>query len=559
MKETKDTFLKFPTYTEIFNNGQEEVIAKLSKEGLAEKFIVFTTSISSMLYTCKFKMSSVQEIIMNKFRDALLDTGDGHLILRWLFSNNLRTLNINEYTLMELYCILLKNKKGQHTNDNVFLSVSEQLLYLKLVLIANERRMLSSEYIFQNITSITSGDIFEYEKMFWPILLPETDVNEMPRIEYEMSRIKCFVEGIIKKHPEAEKKIDDFFQERGLDSYSSYASTLAIIFMDFVTSYTNNGVLKPGIKESEQINKLFTPLAINDAIIKNYLDLKSHPVYYFKGTYYVINWNYLINQIFIGVFMSLKERLKGCNIQGIKNDCGTIIEHTLFKDVLVTSFSKSWQRFAFDDEGKGIPDAMFRIGNNLFILELKDNLMSEKIIESSDYTCIENYINNIFIQSEKGKKKGIKQLDAYIKTYVNNGYEALGFTYNKKLNIYPVIVYTDYKYRLNGLNHYLSIRFNEISTPTEDSVKRRIRPLTVIGLDSLFNLQFKFQKKEINLANIITQYHRYVKNKERKDAGRGIDRFSQLYPSFDRYLPVNRNIFISNTEANIFFRDFFMK
>ena len=48
MFETKGSFIIFPTYTEIFNNGQEEIIAELSKEGLAEKFIVYTTSISAL-------------------------------------------------------------------------------------------------------------------------------------------------------------------------------------------------------------------------------------------------------------------------------------------------------------------------------------------------------------------------------------------------------------------------------------------------------------------------------------------------------------------------------
>lgn len=560
MNKTKKSFLKFPTYTDIFKNGQEKIIANLSKEGLAEKYIVFTTSISSLLYVSHFKSFHVQELIMMEFKDVLLGTDDGRLIVDWLLSNNQKTLNINNYTLMEMYCMLLKYKKGLCGNDNVSLTKNEQLLYLKLVLIANERRTNSMEKVHKNLDSIIRNDKFEYEKMFWPILLQETDVNEMPRIEYEMYRIKCFVEGVIKKYPESQEIIDKFFQDRGFDSYRTYASFLSVSFIDFVTSLTNKKLLKNRINENERNRKLFAPLVINNVVLtKRYLDLKSHPVYYFKGAYYVINWNYLISQIFIGVFVSLERILNECGLHGIKNDCGAIIEHNLFKEVLVTSFSKSWQRSCFDDNGRGLPDAMFKIGNNLFILELKDNLMSEKVMESSDYTCIENYINKNFIQSEKGKKKGIKQLDAYIKTYVKNGYEALGFAYNKKLNIYPIIVYTDYKYRLNGLNHYLSIKFNEIVNPTEEFVKRRIRPLTVIGLDSLFNLQFKFQKKELNLAKIITQYHKHIKNKERKDSGKGVEKFSQLYPSFDRYLPENGNIFMSYIEAQSLFRSFFKK
>ena len=71
--------------------------------------------------------------------------------------------------------------------------------------------------------------------------------------------------------------------------------------------------------------------------------------------------------------------------------------------------------------------------------------MGEDVMESFDYTYIESHINRNFIQSEKGKKKGIKQLAVYIKTFITNGYEAIGVPYSKKLNIYPIIIYTDYK------------------------------------------------------------------------------------------------------------------
>lgn len=555
MPNTKASFPIFPTYTEIFKNGQEEIIANLSQEGLAEKYIIFTTSISSLLYASHIKGVSAQEEIMMEFHDVIKGTEEGHKIHDWLSSRNQNTLNVNNYTLMELYYMLLKYKKGQC--DNLYLSVSERLIYLKLILIANERRIHPIENIQKNIDSIIPNDTFEYEKLFWPVLLQETDVNEVLSIEYEMFRTKSFVEGIINKYPEAENIIDNFFQERGFDSYRSYASFLAILFMNFIVSYTNDEILKPGIKEDKQNQKLFAPLVANNIIPDTYLDLKSHPVYYYNGGYYVLHWNYLLSQIFIATFKAIEQRLNACRLQGIKKECGKIIEHTLFKNVLETAFCNSWQCSAFDDEDEETPDAIFKIGNNLYVIELKDNLMGEDVMESFDYTCIESHMIRNFIQSDKGKKKGIKQLKAYIKAYANNEYEALGFPYNKKLNLYPIIIYTDYKYRLNGLNHFLSIKFEEIAKFDVKSVNRRIRPLTVIGLDCLFNLQYKFQEKKIKFADAIKKYHRHMKDKEKKNACKGVERYSQLFPSFDRYLPENRNFFMSNSEVRNVLKDFF--
>lgn len=552
----KNSFIIFPTYTEIFKDGQEKILDQLSTEGLAEKYIVFTTSLSASLFASHIKGMHVQEEIMIEFKDAICNTSDGHAILNWLFLNDLKTLNFNNFTLMELYCILLKHRKGECIDTSM--SVDEKLIYLKLLFIANEKRLNKPNDFHNNLLSISPDDKFSYEKMFWPLLLPETDVNEVIRLEYEMYRLKCFVEEIEKEYPNASCTIDLFFQERGYENYSTYASALSFIFLNYITCYTNNHELKAGIKESEQTHKLLAPLMVNIINKNSYLELKTHPVYYFNGAYYVLHWNYFLSQIFIGTFMALKERLNKIGFQNIKKTSGLIVEKSLFKNVLTTSFSKYWQRALFDDESKGKPDAMFKIGNHLFIIELKDSLMSENVMESLDYKSIENHIIRTFIQSE-GKRKAIQQLVVYIEKYENNEYENDGFPYNKRLNIYPIIIYTDYKYRINGLNHFLSVKFGELiyQKDIQKSTKQRIRPLTVIGLDCMFNLQLKFQDKKLKFADVIDNYHRHIKIREKKYENKGAELYSLLYPSFDRYLPENRNILMSVNEIQSILKEFF--
>ncbi len=556
LSPNKNSFVIFPTYKDIYKSGQEEVLAQLSTEGLAEKYIVFTTTLSASLYASHIKGMYVQEEIMIEFKDVLCNTNDGYAIMRWLYLNGQKNLNVNNFTLMELYCILLKHKKGECIDTSM--TVDEKLTYLKLLFIANEKRLCKNSEYHNDLKLITPDDQFSYEKMFWPLLLPETDVNEAIRIEYEMYRLKCFVEEIEKEYPNASCIIDNYFQERGYKNYSSYASALSIIFIDYISSYTNHHELKSGIKESEQTRKLFASLMANDISIYSYLELKTHPVYYFNGAYYVLHWNYFLSQIFIGTFMALKERLENVGFQDIKKTSGLIVEKSLFKKVMTTSFSRYWQCALFDNEREGKPDALFKMGNNLFIIELKDSLMSETVMESFDYKSIENHIIRTFIQSEK-KGKAIKQLSSYINRYYNNEYEKDGFPYNKRLNIYPIIIYTDYKYRINGLNHFLSVKFGELINQKviSNSTKQRIRPLTVIGLDCMFNLQLKFQDKKIKLADAINNYHKYIKITAKKNENKGAELFSKLYPSFDRYLPENRNILMSVSEIRSILKDFF--
>ena len=65
-------FTIYPTYSDIFKEDQEGIIAQLSTEGLAEKYIVFTTSLSASLYASHIKGMHVQEKIMIEFKDSLM-------------------------------------------------------------------------------------------------------------------------------------------------------------------------------------------------------------------------------------------------------------------------------------------------------------------------------------------------------------------------------------------------------------------------------------------------------------------------------------------------------
>ena len=551
-------FAIFPTYSDIFSEESNRIIDQLSKEGLAEKLIIYSTSFSGLLYAEHIQGYSVQIYIMREFKDVLCNTYDGRKILNWMFSHQQIVFNINTFSMMSLYQLLLNHRKGKCLNLTI--TKEEKLLYLKLILIANEARLdaLCNSNFKESLQQIAVNDVFLYEKLFWPILLAETDINETISIEYEMFRLKSVVDYVESSYPEAKEVIRDFFKKRGFDDCKTYSSCFSLLYLDFFTNLTNNNILKTGIADNNHIKALFLPLTINDtASVDNFLQLKSHPLYFYNNAYHVINWSYFLNHIYIGTFKEL-ECILADDINGVKDfkqETGTIIEKTLFKNVFENSFGTSWQKSSFDNCNGALPDAMFQIGNHLFVIELKDSLMAEKTMESFDFKNIEKHIRETFVEvinKEKNKtrkrKKGISQLASYIVKYRSGFYK--DFPYNPKLNIYPILVYTDYKYRLNGLNHYLATAFEKIVTEDEtlSLIKRRIHPLTVIGLDTLFHLQIKLREKKLKLADAIDDYHRHNKNSFNKYADRGIGRYSQLYPSFERYLPECREIFLSTSD-----------
>ena len=75
----------------------------------------------------------------------------------------------------------------------------------------------------------------------------------------------------------------------------------------------------------------------------------------------------------------------------------------------------------------------------------------------------------------------------------------------------------------------------------------------------MFNLQHKFRDKRLKLADSIDNYHKYIKNSEKKYEDKGAELFSLLYPSFDRYLPENRNVVMLYNEIRSILKDFFTR
>ena len=125
-------FVIFPTYSDIFSEGQKDIIDQLSKEGLAEKLIIYSSFLSSMSYVEHIQGVFVQTIIMREFKDVLCNTREGREILDWLSCHNLSSLNINTFTMMSVFQLLLNNRKGACVD--LTLTIEEKLVYLKLTI-----------------------------------------------------------------------------------------------------------------------------------------------------------------------------------------------------------------------------------------------------------------------------------------------------------------------------------------------------------------------------------------------------------------------------------------
>jgi hypothetical protein len=116
--------------------------------------------------------------------------------------------------MMSIFEILLNNRKGICADLSI--TDEEKLLYLKLILLANERRINKLKDFHITIQEPVTEETFLYGKWFWPILLAESDVNETLNAGYEMFRLKSIIDYIIVHYPDAKDIVKDFFKREAL-------------------------------------------------------------------------------------------------------------------------------------------------------------------------------------------------------------------------------------------------------------------------------------------------------------------------------------------------------
>ena len=99
-------FTIYPTYSDIFKNGQEEILAYLSTEGVAEKYIVFTTSLSALFICWSYKRDACsREKIQDSSQETVKNIPDIlKNVLKDVRKDVLKELSERQIVILELIC-----------------------------------------------------------------------------------------------------------------------------------------------------------------------------------------------------------------------------------------------------------------------------------------------------------------------------------------------------------------------------------------------------------------------------------------------------------------------
>ena len=140
--------------------------------------------------------------------------------------------------------------------------------------------------------------------------------------------------------------------------------------------------------------------------------------------------------------------------------------------------------------------------NKIFIFEYKDILINKKVKVSRDIEIILSELKKKLLQN-KTSDKGIGQLVKHINNIDNNEFPFDDrIKTNKSLKIYPILVLSDRKLEILGINYQFNQWFrDELGDLSHKNIK--VQDLVVMSLDSFIVFKNKFKQNKENFRKML--------------------------------------------------------
>lgn len=370
-------------------------------------------------------------------------------------------------------------------------------------------------------------DQFFFQKLTWPFNIKQFDFNEKIDPVFQLIRMAKFLEHLY-LNPNYKEKVTAYLNHYGKDKVFNFVFDFMNIINLSYSKRKDNSFYISIIKDTPGYSEILNNLSINiedykvkENLQKDYLGIRQNPLLKINNDQYIVlNWKFLLASAYVGIIFDFS-RISKIPYNTLKNIAGEEISETkIFRGIMQTAFYKKHRILNFDNKNgtNGFPDFYLRDGNYIYLFEFKDYLVPTEIVASNSYEVIRNFIDERFIQNQKGKSKGITQLLQHIIKIENGGFEFDNYENKsikkRNLTIIPIIVTTHYHFQMGGINTYLIKKMDEI-VAEQDLLVKKIFPVTIIDFFFLFRQVKRLKEKDIDLLELIKKYHNYLQcNKE---------------------------------------------
>lgn len=439
-----------------------------------------------------------------------------HVISEYLeFINN----EISNYQFIDKTAILILIEYILENHNDIDVEVLESKddfsnLFIAYLICCDERIKYSSENLM---------NIKDAESQVLHHLPEQLKINDIifPK-DYRVEFIRFYSFMIFcKEDPEFKEYLNLFLEENKIEKWEDYLIFILDTYLKIVTN-------KDGASNLIQINpntyygkKFLDSMSVDIKNFKrtpDFIGLRSKPVYnYGNNLYSIISSKFFIDKMFQSFLFDFASILKGKskikNYPQLKQLVGErFTEKYLFYEIMKGCFSNNYKKLFSGEVLKrtlvdGEPDFYIRKGKNIFLFEFKDVMLSADIKNCGHLERINNEILQKFELSTSNKPKGITQLLNVIENKLSsilNEYD--NFEVLDKLNVYPIVIYQDSNFDIEGVRYLLNNRFSLLKKDRVISEDYLIKDFIMLPLETLIKLEDYFNDGTIILNDLIDNY-----------------------------------------------------
>lgn len=443
------------------------------------------------------------------------------------------------------------------------LTNEQELNVINCFLVINELiDAKQTEKIHANI-NIENINMDSYLKLVLILQFPQAEFLYSKDLITQSLKCKMFFEWV-QTNQEMNSYFEVFLKDNNVESWNQY---LFFIWNTYASlSRINGELLKYQVHHRLQFNELMvselrfikdlsirSESLINDTSEMNILDydfkmLRDKPIFQInKNTFIFYNCNFFVDRIFQGIFFEFCRIAKKSNANFKFEDFRSKVYSTEFSEKKLfhstidyfLNFPNSIKIKDNKNSGLTFPDFYFRLKNKIILFEFKDYLVADSLKNSYDYDKIRDYLEKSFFQEGK-KSKGATQLRNQIEILNSGGYEFDKLNPNlKKIQIYPIIVFTDATFNCNCVNYIVNRAFrNQLKTI---DLKFEVKDLIMIEFDFFVSHQDYFHDFRLKIFDCLESYLEHVSINSNKKR------------------PENISVENATSDFRSFFRDYFKK
>ena len=446
--------------------------------------------------------------------------------------------NLGNYALIDEYAMLLLISRllACYNGRNEELTEDDRSnLFLAYMICCDERLAMNQKLPNNKIKAE------EFVESYMPECLKTYNV-EAPR-DYRLLMIKCYM--LLIEFPKVNTRfaqyVDEFCKERDIPNAKYYLDKIFLTFLEMRKKDFSNCRMAIG-ENQKDISRFYDSLTLDPSHYQHDMDflmMKEKPL--IKTGPNIYNFMFMkmfLDKAYTGLLFDMKDALVKRGVldptmgyANLRSFLGEeFSERFFFYALMKRCFGLNYVNYSGEELektlGKGMPDYYLRRQNRVFVFECKDVQLAAKKKLSGDYETIKKAIFEKYVANSKGHAKGIGQLaNVIVEKLPSILREVDKSTPNSVIFVYPVIVYFDDCFDVEGPNYLLNKEFQRIIAEKKVTADYEVKDVVMVNIEQLMGLENFFANEKLNLANLINSYIEYKEEFE----------LNQVFP-FNKYI-----------------------